>query len=223
MQHILIIADKGPDIEKLLQVLQKEGYDATIRSNPEGPEEDGLPENADLCLLDLALLRDKRRVESLVSRLKESSGLPIIALVPEERSEERDITLGVDDFVLSPYRPQEVLLRIRYALWRTKGVDSREVIRCGDLSIDTVKYEVRLAGRLVVLTFKEYELLKFFASNPGKVFTRDTLLSKVWGYDYLGGTRTIDVHIRRLRGKIEDSTHSFIETIRNVGYRFIKS
>jgi len=82
--------------------------------------------------------------------------------------------------------------------------------------------EVTVDGRLVTLTFKEYELLRFLASNRGRVFTRDVLLNEVWGYDYYGGDRTVDVHIRRLRSKIEDSTHIFIETVRNIGYRFRK-
>ena len=93
----------------------------------------------------------------------------------------------------------------------------------GDLVIDLPKYEVRQAGRLIVLTLKEYELLCLLASNPGKVFTRATLLNKIWGYNYYGGARTVDVHVTRLRNKIEDSGHSFIETIRGVGYKFKES
>jgi two-component system alkaline phosphatase synthesis response regulator PhoP len=85
--------------------------------------------------------------------------------------------------------------------------------------IDPAKCEVSINGRLVVLTFKEYELLKVLISNRGKVFTRETLLNQVWGYDYYGGDRTVDVHIRRLRSKIEDATHTFIETVRNIGYK----
>jgi two-component system alkaline phosphatase synthesis response regulator PhoP len=94
------------------------------------------------------------------------------------------------------------------------------LIKCGDLVIDIAKYEVSIGGKLLALTFKEYELLKFLAKNRGRVFTRETLLNEVWGYDYYGGDRTVDVHIRRLRSKIEDSTHTFIETVRNIGYKF---
>ena len=99
-------------------------------------------------------------------------------------------------------------------------MDNEELIRCGDLVIDLAKCEVSLSGRLIPLTFKEYELLRFLASNRGRVFTREALLNKVWGYDYYGGDRTVDVHIRRLRSKIEDPTHTFIETVRNIGYKF---
>ena len=94
------------------------------------------------------------------------------------------------------------------------------MIRVGDLAIDLSRYEVTQGGRRMELTFKEYELLKFFATNPGKVFSREHLLNAVWGYDYYGGTRTVDVHIRRLRSKIENGPVLFIDTVRNVGYRF---
>jgi DNA-binding response OmpR family regulator len=98
-----------------------------------------------------------------------------------------------------------------------------EQIRTAGITIDPDKYEVYVNGKLVSLTFKEYELLKFLASHPGRVFTRDALLNQVWSQDYFGGDRTVDVHIRRLRSKIEDPTHVYIETVRNIGYRFIKN
>ena len=97
---------------------------------------------------------------------------------------------------------------------------SKEIIRCGDLVIDLAKCEVSIGDKIVILTFKEYQLLQFLSSNQGKVFTREALLNKVWGYEYYGGDRTVDVHIRRLRSKIEDSSHTFIETVRNIGYKF---
>jgi len=94
------------------------------------------------------------------------------------------------------------------------------VLKCGDLVMDLANYTVHVGGRHVELTYKEYELLRFLATNRDRVFTRETLLSKVWGYDFYGGERTVDVHIRRLRAKIEDRHAPFIETVRNVGYRF---
>ena len=104
-------------------------------------------------------------------------------------------------------------------LLRKTSQAERRTIRCGDLAIDLAKYEVSVGGRPVILTFKEYELLKFLASNAGRVFTREALLNKVWGYDYYGGDRTVDVHITRLRSKIENLSNIFIETVRNIGYR----
>jgi len=123
-----------------------------------------------------------------------------------------------DDFIVAPARDAE--LRVRIARLVSLNPQSGNRILRGDLAIDVDNCEVSLGGRLIELTYKEYELLKFLASNPGRVHTRETLLDRVWGYDYYGGDRTVDVHIRRLRSKIEDSGHTFINTVRNVGYRF---
>ncbi len=125
-----------------------------------------------------------------------------------------------DDFVLLPALPEELAARVRMAVKR-RTPETSDVVRAGDLSLDLANYRVAVAGRNVELTFKEYELLRFLVQNPDKVLTREALLKRVWGYDYFGGTRTVDVHIRRLRSKLEDRGHTFIETIRNVGYRFV--
>jgi DNA-binding response OmpR family regulator len=121
-----------------------------------------------------------------------------------------------------PYKIAEVIVRVKRILWRSHNTDSKQMIKCGDLVIDLDRYEVSLSGKLIPLTFKEYELLRFLATNKGKVLTREILLDKLWGYDYYGGDRTVDVHVRRLRAKIEDENHCFIETVRSAGYRFIE-
>ncbi|MFQ5987794.1 MAG: response regulator transcription factor, partial [Dehalococcoidia bacterium] len=156
----------------------------------------------------------------LLQKVKAERHLSIIALIAEEAVEEFDFTLGMDDFATKPYNLAEVIARIRQILWRTNNIDNRELVKCGDLVMDLARCEVRLSGRRIPLTFKEYELVRFLASNKGRVFTREALLNRIWGYDYYGGDRTVDVHIRRLRSKIEDSTHTFIDTVRNIGYRF---
>jgi DNA-binding response OmpR family regulator len=128
----------------------------------------------------------------------------------------------IDDFVFSPVNTDEVVTRVKRLLnKKVKPVNPEQII-VGNLVIDTVKYEVHIGDRLISLTFREYELLKFLATNSGRVFTRDALLNGVWGEDFFGGDRTVDVHIRRLRGKIEDQTHTYIKTVRNIGYRFVK-
>lgn len=145
---------------------------------------------------------------------------PVLGLVPTAEPEVTALFSAVDDLVLAPFRPAEIALRAGILLKRfSPADDSAEIIRCGKLVIDRARYEVTLDGGRLDLTFKEYELLRFLASRPGNVFTREILLDNVWGYDYFGGTRTVDVHIRRLRSKIEATT-TFIETVRNVGYRF---
>ena len=158
-------------------------------------------------------------VEDCVRRCAELQ-VPVIALVPEDRVSHFDAGLGVDDFLVSPPRPDELVTRAKRVLRRRKSPDAGEAVRVGDLVINPSNYEVSLNGRRLNLRLKEYELLLLMASNPGRVFTREALLSRIWGYDYLGGTRTVDVHIRRLRSKIEDADHTFIETVWQVGYRF---
>ncbi|MBI4283748.1 MAG: response regulator transcription factor [Chloroflexi bacterium] len=159
-------------------------------------------------------------IPELSRKLKQEKQLPIIALVDGEMLDIIEATPDIDDFILQPGNVQELALRIKRMLPKTKQRDASELISCDDLVIDLANCEVTLADKRVTLTFKEYELLKFLASNRGRVFTREALLNKVWGYDYYGGDRTVDVHIRRLRSKTEDATHTFIETVRNIGYRF---
>jgi len=155
-------------------------------------------------------------------KLKLRRLLPVIALVSSSTLH-LVLEQGFEDFVIKPWNLDELSARIRRAISETTRPDRDMVIKVGDLTIDPVRCEVELAGRLLALTFKEYELLKLLATNEGKVFTRESLLNEIWGYDYYGGDRTVDVHIRRLRSKIEDSAHSFIETVRNIGYKFKES
>jgi DNA-binding response OmpR family regulator len=121
---------------------------------------------------------------------------------------------------VEPFDQSELVVRINRILTKELRSNGSEIIECGDLIIDVGKCEVYLNNRLLSLTFTEYELLRFLAKNRGRVFTRDALLNEVWGYDYFGGDRTVDVHIRRLRNKIEDQDHIFVETVRNIGYKF---
>jgi DNA-binding response OmpR family regulator len=145
----------------------------------------------------------------------------IIALMTAETLDQSSYYSGADDFIITPYDERELVARARRLLQKNSKND--EVLRRGDLVIDLANCEVRVEGKIVELTFKEYELLKFLAQDQGRVFSRETLLNKVWGYDYFGGDRTVDVHVRRLRSKIELSDQIFIETVRNIGYRFKKN
>ena len=134
--------------------------------------------------------------------------------------EDYDSSLNSDEVVVSPVSEAELTTRVKLAMYRVNGPAGPTLLRVGDLAIDLERYEVNVAGRRVALTYKEFKLLVLLASNPGRVYTREALLSQIWGYDYLGGTRTVDVHIRRLRSKVEAPGRSFVETIWNVGYRF---
>jgi DNA-binding response OmpR family regulator len=127
----------------------------------------------------------------------------------------------IDDFIVPPVDPEELRVRLGRVLWLRTGADEGNVLRRGGLAIDLERYTVSVDGESVDLTYKEYELLRFLATNAGKPFTREALLNRVWGYDYYGGSRTVDVHVRRIRAKIERH-EPFIETVRNVGYRFLE-
>ena len=170
--------------------------------------------------LVLVLLDNSPDTLELIHRIKQGIPVPVMALVSGEIITTINDTFPVDDFIISPYNHGEFTLRAKRLINKSGSSKKGVIIRCGDLLIDPVKCEVTLGGKVVMLTFKEYELLKFLASNPDRVFNRETLLNSVWGYDYYGGDRTVDVHIRRLRSKIEDYGHTFINTIRNIGYQF---
>jgi two-component system alkaline phosphatase synthesis response regulator PhoP len=176
----------------------------------------------DLVLAEINSIQPDSSAWEVVNSLKKRRRLPVIALVPSEILGNIDGFLDVDDFIVIPGNPAELALRARLLLSRAQPRDSGEIIKCDGLVIDLVTCEVAVDGKIMELTFKEYEMLKLLAGNPGRVFTREQLLDKIWGYDYFGGDRTVDVHVRRLRSKIEDAHHTFIETVRNIGYRFRK-
>jgi two-component system alkaline phosphatase synthesis response regulator PhoP len=125
-----------------------------------------------------------------------------------------------DDFCVTPFQPRELTARLKHLFWRTGRGTRPELIEYGALVLNLETYQAAIAGRPLDLTYMEYELLKFLATHPGKVFTREVLLSRVWGYEYYGGARTVDVHIRRLRAKLGEENAGLIQTVRSVGYRF---
>jgi DNA-binding response OmpR family regulator len=128
-----------------------------------------------------------------------------------------------DDFCLAPFHPRELEARLKHLFWRAGKGGRPELLEYGPLVLNIETYQAALGGRPLDLTYMEYELLKFLATHPGKVFSRETLLSRVWGYDYYGGARTVDVHIRRLRAKLGEEHANLIQTVRSVGYSFGQS
>ena len=196
--------------------LEEDGYEVILRAP--GDAGTGVECSPDVIILELTAGAEDAEVKLILEGRRRGDSPPVIALMDPDRLSSLDPGLGLDDFLVTTASPQELSLRVRRALWRRTGVDSKNTIRSGDLEIDLASYTVHLGGRPVDLTYKEYELLRFLATNAGRVFTREALLNQVWGYDFYGGARTVDVHIRRLRSKIEER-HTFIETVRNVGYR----
>jgi DNA-binding response OmpR family regulator len=220
LSRVFIIANQREQARQLRAELTQRGLDCLIVPHNDGLVEKILGQQPGVMLLDADEAKFGSESWELAQRMRQEMNIPLIALMSREKINGFDLSSGVDDFVVKPCEANEVTSRIKRILRQKGCAESEEVIRCGDLVIDSAKCEVSLCGKLIILTFKEYQLLKFLANNKGKVFTRDVLLDKVWGWDYYGGDRTVDVHIRRLRSKIEDSTHTFIETVRNIGYKF---
>ncbi len=223
MLKLLIIADETERIRELSSGLVESGFSCLIVPGDENAVEQVKEQAPDLVLIAMEGLLDCSRVRHLTHGVKQEGHIPVIALLSVEALGSLDSAMPIDDFLVEPWGAIEVAVRIKRVLRRTRNIDNGELIRCGDLVIDLARCEVYLNEQLIPLTFKEYELLRFLASSKGRVFTRDVLLNKVWGYDYYGGNRTVDVHVRRLRSKIDDSTHAFIQTVRNVGYKFKES
>ena len=228
MKKILVIDDEENIRELIKYNLEAAGY--SVELAVDGQEGlDKLNSSLDLIVLDLMLpiidgITVCRRIRSSV----EFSDLPIIMLTA--RSEEIDrvlgLEMGADDYLTKPFSPRELIARIKAIFRRVSNntenkneEQSQEIIVCGKLELNIQGHEVKKSGNLIDLTPKEFDLLKLFLLNKGKVLTRDILLEKIWGYDYDGDTRTVDVHVRRLRQKIGVP---FITTVRGVGYKIAK-
>ena len=180
-------------------------------------------EHTPLVLIYLSSLK-RQQVSSILGQC-EAKYIPTLAVVSTDDLISLDVEMGINDFIVAPFDEEELLVRSIFSVKRSKSkpTEDEHIVR-GDLTINPSNYEVLINNNRINLRFKEYELLLLLASNPGRVYDRATLLNQIWGYDYFGGTRTVDVHIRRLRSKIEINVETpYIETIWNVGYRFRSS
>lgn len=213
MRNILIIG--AGSVDALGRALTDDGFRVTVR-------EPGQPEHEDLASFNVLIvhLGEDAATKQLLDDASSGESPPIIALLDAANLDQLDLTNSIADFFVFGNDPRELTARVRQVLWNRHQVDAKNLITCGPLVIDLSNYTVNVAGEAVELTYKEFELLRFLSTNPDRVFGRNELLNKVWGYDFYGGARTVDVHIRRLRAKIEMKHDTFIETVRNVGYRF---
>lgn len=219
--HIALIGHpEDPELKRLQEGMEADAHLCSWAGIDADPAQLLASIRPDAIVVDLSRRETPpESVAALVAAAHLDSYFPVLGLLARQQVTSLDPSLGLDDFLVWPAPKEELLARVNQVLWRHRGASGEDAIRLGDLLIYQSRYEVWVAGREVTLTFKEYELLRLLASNPGRVFTRDLLLNRIWGYDYFGGTRTVDVHIRRLRAKLEDPAHTFIETVRNVGYR----
>jgi DNA-binding response OmpR family regulator len=226
---ILIVEDDEALREALSYTLSKEGYRVVTAKDGEQAISQFKDQRVDLVLLDLML--PKLHGLEVCRLIRRESNIPILILTAKHDEADKvvGLELGADDYMTKPFSMRELVARIRALLRRiakaptsTVPLTKEELITCGDLVVDTKAYQATLKGKPLDLARKEFDLLALLVSHRGRAFTREQLLERVWGYDYAGGSRTVDVHMRMLRQKIEDEPASprRIVTIRGVGYRF---
>lgn len=225
--QILVVDDEASIRELLAFNLKKNGYH--VETAADGRDALAKAQKADLVLLDIMLPEiDGFEVCRRLKSSPQTSGIPIIMLTAKAEEIDRvlGLEMGADDYVVKPFSMRELIARVKAVLRRSHkdGKTKEDVLTIGPLRIDFSSYQVWLHDEPVALTPKEYELLKLLVTNPGRAFSRDELLERIWGYEYYGDTRTVDVHIRHLRAKLAAAPEvsDAIETIRGVGYRFTR-
>lgn len=224
-KNILIVEDEKPIADIVKFNLEKEGYKTSVAYDGEEGLHKAITLNPDLILLDVML--PKLDGFQVCRKIRETSTVPILMLTAKEEEVDKvlGLEMGADDYITKPFGMRELLARIKANLRRMDvniGNKTEGVLSAGGISIDFAKYEVRKNDEIIELTSREFELLKFLAVQAEQVFTREQLLKQVWGYEYYGDIRTVDVTVRRLREKIEDNsgTPEYILTKRGIGYYF---
>lgn len=226
LEKVLVVDDEEHIVELVELYLGKEGYAVVRALDGEAAVEKFTSEKPDILVLDI-MLPGKDGLEVL-REIRKTSDVPVIMLTARESEVDKvvGLELGADDYLTKPFSPRELVARVKAVLRRSKPAapcDDEEIVEREGISIDTRRRRVMVEGLgPVELTAKEFELLHVLAVNQGIVLTRDRLMEKVWGYEYVGDTRTVDVYIRHLREKLADSAEDprFIQTVRGVGYRF---
>ncbi|HHY46920.1 MAG TPA: response regulator transcription factor [Firmicutes bacterium] len=222
----VLVVDDEPSIVELIRFnLEREGFEVITAYHGNHLLDRIRAERPDLIILDIMLPGEDGL--SICREVRKESSIPIIMLTAKDTELDKvlGLELGADDYVTKPFSPRELVARVRAVLRRASGAESGEgktrVLKTGGLVLDPEKHSVTLDGRELDLPPKEFELLRILMENRGRVLTRDYLLETIWGYEYIGDTRTVDVHIRRLRQKIEDSPSQprYIETVHGFGYK----
>lgn len=229
---ILIVDDEKTIVDMLVYNLQKEGYNTLEANDGEEAVKIALNEKPDLVLLDIML--PKMDGLAVCKRIRQTLNIPILMISAKDEEIDKilGLELGADDYITKPFSVRELMARVKANLRKAELAnvsiengesDSKEdsnIIVVGDLSLDLNKFEVKVRGEVMDLTLREFEVLKYLANQPGQVVTREVLLEKVWGYEYYGDIRTVDVTVRRIREKIEKDTSNpkILITKRGVGY-----
>ena len=224
MTKILVVEDEASFSEALSYVLTKEGFEVVVADTGDGAITAFDKGGADLVLLDLML--PGLSGTEVCKQLRSRSAVPIIMLTAKDTEVDKvvGLELGADDYVTKPYSKAELIARIRAVLRRQGDVSNPQegVITAGPVRIDVERHQDNINNELISLPLKEFELLEFLVRNSGRVLTRAQLIDRVWGSDYFGDTKTLDVHVKRLRAKIESDPANpvYIQTIRGLGYKF---
>jgi two-component system alkaline phosphatase synthesis response regulator PhoP len=228
MAHRVLIVDDEDSIVKLVEYnLTQAGYEVLTADNGVNALETVRAERPDLIILDL-MLPGLGGMDVCQRLRREGFTIPIIMLTAKDDEVDRilGLEMGADDYVTKPFSPRELVARVKAVLRRSgdEPVLAEGVYSCGEISIDTNKYEVTVRGQQIDLTPREFELLQYLAKNMGRVLSRDHLLDKVWGYEFAGDTRIVDVHISHLRDKLEKEPKNpeYIKTVRGVGYKLVQ-
>ena len=223
MYRVLLITDDWTNKKPLKSELLGLGFAVTQAASSDlFRDAFAPPDRLDIVIADLErCATETAKLCHALKRERPLKELPLILLLTEDQLGRIDFGWGIEDYLTLPVSAKRLAERLHFLVWKLHRVALKNGFSLGGLVIDFERYEVHVKGEPMDLTYKEFELLKFLATHPGKAFTREVLLDKVWGYDYYGGTRTVDVHIRRLRAKIEAGGATYIETIRNVGYKFL--
>ena len=222
METLLLIGPESLEFRQLKSTLLKRGFQVKAISAEE-LERFESHERENRFALGLLETAKAERLQDLVQKVRRNSSckeIPLIALIREAQVRELGTSAGLEDFLFLPAEPEAVETRVRFVLGRLNHLVPGTGKRFGALEIHIDRYEVLLDREPLELTYKEFELLKFLATHPDRVFSRDQLLNQVWGYNFIGGTRTVDVHVRRLRAKLGPKYATLIDTVRNVGYKF---
>jgi DNA-binding response OmpR family regulator len=224
LKHILVVDDEAPILDAVSYALRKEGFKVSVAANAEACLRIFREEQPDLLVLDVML--PSASGFEVCKRIRATHRTPIILLTAraEEREKVLGLELGADDYVTKPFSVRELVARVKAILRRSADeVPSGAALTVGDITIDEAKHVVTLAGRVIELAPKEFALLAFLVRNPGIAFTRQTLLDRVWGADAYVDERTVDVHVRWLRSKLEadPATPQVIQTIRGIGYKLV--
>ena len=217
---ILVVDDESRMRKLVKDFLAREGY--TVLEAGDGMEAmDVFYEDKDIALVILDVMMPEMDGWQVCREIRESSKVPIIMLTArsEERDELQGFELGVDEYISKPFSPKILVARVNAILRRTFGTDGGDVLNAGGITIDKAAHIVKIDGKPVDLSFKEFELLAYFVENQGIALSREKILNNVWDYDYFGDARTIDTHVKKLRSKLGDKGE-YIRTIWGMGYKF---